>query len=61
MHWRSRLISTSLICFVDGELPDCYIIPATVFNEPDGSLFTSRDYEGLKIQPKYGISVTKNL
>lgn len=51
-----------LICFIrfiDGEQPDCFVIPATVFCAPDGSLFSSRDYEGLKSPPEYGISVTK--
>jgi len=51
-----------LICFIrfiDGELPDCYVFPSTVFKQPDGSLFTSRDYEGLKSQPEYGISAKK--
>lgn len=59
---RIALDDRHLICFIrftDGQLPDCYVIPATVFKEPDGSLFTSRDYQGLKSQPEYGISVAK--
>ncbi len=51
-----------LVCyirFIDGELPDCYVFPSTVFKRPDGSLFTSRDYEGLKSKPEYGISTKK--
>ena len=51
-----------LICFirfVDNELPDCYVFPATVFIKPDGSLFSSRSYEGLKSKPEYGISSKK--
>ena len=53
-----------LICFirfVDGELPDCYVFPATVFLNPDGRLFSSRDYVGLKSEPEYGISVKTHL
>ena len=51
-----------LICyirFVDNELPDCYVIPSTVWKTPDGSLFTSKDYLGLKSEPEYGISIKK--
>lgn len=51
-----------LVCFIrfnDDELPDCYVFPATVWMNPDGSLFTSKDYEGLKSAPEYGISVKK--
>ena len=61
---KSKIVlqSNRLICFIrfnDNELPDCYVFPATVFEKPDGSLFTSKDYEGLKSQPEYGISVKK--
>lgn len=61
---KSKLIlkDNHLICLIrfnDGELPDCYVFPATVFNNPDGSLFTSKDYEGLKSLPEYGISIKK--
>lgn len=51
-----------LVCYiryVEGELPDCYVFPATVFENPDGSLFSSKDYEGLKSKPEYGISTKK--
>ena len=51
-----------LICYIrfnDNELPDCYVFPATVFNNPDGSLFSSKEYEGLKSKPEYGISSKK--
>ena len=48
-----------LVCFIrfiDGELPDCYVFPATVWKKPDGSLFKSKDYPGLKSKPEYGIN-----
>lgn len=51
-----------LICYIrfnDNELPDCYVFPATVFIDPDGSLFSSKDYVGLKSKPEYGISTKK--
>ena len=55
-----------LVCFIrfiDGEMPDCYVFPATVWENPSGSLFTSKDYVGLKSSPEYGINVKtkKNL
>lgn len=61
---KSKLIldERHLICylrFVDGLLPKVYVIPATVFLEPDGSLFTSKDYVGLKSDPEYGINMSK--
>ncbi len=49
-----------LIRFVDNEFPDCYVFPATVWEEPDGSLFTSKDYVGLKSKPEYGINIKKD-
>ena len=51
-----------LICylrFIDGQLPEVYVFPATVFLSPDGSLFTSRDYDGLKSAPEYGVNMNK--
>ncbi len=61
---KSKIIidDNHLVCFIrfiDDMLPDCYVFPTTVFKEPDGSLFSSKDYEGLKSQPEYGINVKK--
>lgn len=61
---KSKIIldEKHLVCFIrfiDGELPDCYVFPSTVWNNPEGTLFTSKDYEGLKSQPEYGISIKK--
>ena len=61
---KSKIIldEKHLVCyirFVDGELPDCYVFPSTVWNNPRGTLFTSKDYEGLKSQPEYGINTKK--
>ena len=63
---KSKLVldEKHLICFirfVDGQLPDCYVFPSTVFESPDGGLFSSKDYEGLKSQPEYGINVKSHL
>lgn len=61
---KSKIIldEKHLVCFIrfiDGELPDCYVFPSTVWENPEGTLFTSKDYEGLKSQPEYGISIKK--
>lgn len=58
---KSKLVldDRHLICylrFVDGQLPEVYVIPASVFLEPDGALFTSKDYVGLKSDPEYGVN-----
>lgn len=59
---KTKIDEKHLICyirFVDDELPDCYVFPTKVFEDPDGSLFSSKDYEGLKSKPEYGISTKK--
>ena len=53
------LDNNHLVCFirfVDGELPDCYVFTSTVWSNPDGSLFTEKNYEGRKSAPEYGIN-----
>ena len=49
-----------LLRFVDDELPEVYIIPATTWLEPKPP-FVSRDYEkeGQKSKPEWGINVSK--
>lgn len=39
-------------------MPDVYMIPATVWKEPN-PLLCDKDYLGLKIQPEYGINISK--
>ena len=56
------LDNNHLVCFlrfVDGNLPECYVFPSTVWLKPDGSLFVDRDYVGLKSPPEYGLNVKK--
>ena len=57
---KIQLDDKHLVCFiryVDGELPESYVFPSMVWNDPDGALFISRDYEGLKSAPEYGLNV----
>lgn len=57
---KIELDDKHLVCFiryVDGKLPECYVFPSTVWKNPDGALFVSRDYDGLKSDPEYGLNV----
>lgn len=52
-----------LVCFlhfVENELPNVYVIPATVWKTPN-SLFVDRNYDkpGQKSKPEWGINVSK--
>lgn len=43
----------------EGEMPKIYLIPSTVWLEPN-RFFTSRDYgEGMKSEPEWGINISK--
>ena len=45
----------------EGELPRLYLIPATVWRNPNG-VFVDRTYEGLKSTPEWGINISgKNM
>jgi hypothetical protein len=50
-----------LLCFIDfciGKLPFVYIIPSTVWKNPN-KVFVSRDYEGKKSNPEWGLNYSK--
>lgn len=50
-----------LVLFKNNENPQCFIIPAFDWNEPN-SLLRVRDYENLKSEPEYGLNLSnKNL
>lgn len=51
---KTKISDETLVCylrFTDGELPNVYVFPTTVWNVPN-SLFVNREYE-------YGISYSK--
>jgi hypothetical protein len=48
----------ALVIFTDGEEPKLFLIPSVSWLKPDGVL-VSRDYEGLKSPPEYGINLSK--
>ena len=48
----------ALALLFDGLAPDIYLVPSLAWLE-DESVFVSRDYEGLKSQPEWGLSLTK--
>lgn len=60
---KIKLDAKHLVCvlrFKDGKLPDVYIVPATVWFDPNDA-FVVRNYEkpGQISKPEYGINVTK--
>ncbi|MGE3388235.1 MAG: DUF4365 domain-containing protein [Bdellovibrionales bacterium] len=57
---RKNLIAVIAI-YKNGYLPSLYIIPSKIWLKPN-TLFVSRDYEGLKSKPEWGINLSvKNL
>ena len=48
----------AVVLFRNGALPDLYIIPMNAWKSLD-SLLVSRDYEGKKSKPEWGISLSK--
>ena len=47
------------VLFTGETEPNVYLIPSTAWLAPNG-LFVSRDYEGKKSVPEYGLTVTKS-
>lgn len=51
-----------LSILTDGELPVCYIVPATVWKNDVTGMFVHRTYEGKKSKPEYGMNLSaKNM
>lgn len=51
----------AIVIFIDGEEPRLFLIPATAWKD-HSDLLVSRDYEGLKSRPEWGINLSqKNL
>lgn len=50
-----RLIA--LVLLEDGKEPELYLIPMTAWAEPN-RLFVSRDYDGLKSKPEWGLNLS---
>jgi len=48
----------AVVLFEDNKLPDLYIIPSLVWQKPTG-LFVSRDYEGKKSKPEWGLNLSQ--
>jgi len=43
---------------LEGQAPDLYLLPSTLWRSPN-MVFVSRDYEGLKSKPEWGINVSQ--
>jgi hypothetical protein len=48
----------ALVLFSDGEDPRLYLIPTTVWKEPN-RLFVDHDFSQLKSKPEYGLNLSK--
>ena len=56
-----KLSDNRLVCylnFLDGQLPEIYVIPATAWERPN-TVLTDKDYPGLKSKPEYGINASR--
>jgi hypothetical protein len=53
---RENLLA-AIVLFKDGEHPGLYLVPSTVWIHPN-SLFVSRDYEGKKSKPEWGLQLS---
>ena len=47
----------AVVILLDGEAPQLYLVPATAWLTPN-SLLVSRDYEGKKSKPEWGINIS---
>uniref|UniRef100_UPI001E40EE39 hypothetical protein n=3 Tax=Vibrionaceae TaxID=641 RepID=UPI001E40EE39 len=57
---KFQLSETNLLALAvlkEGIAPKLYLIPSTVWNEPN-SLFVSRDYEGRQSKPEWGLNLS---
>jgi hypothetical protein len=54
---RDNLLA-AFVHFVDSEAPRLYLIPAKTWKSPD-RLFVSRDYQGGKSAPDWGLQLSK--
>lgn len=60
---KMKISSTRLVFllrFTDGNLPDCYVVPATAWDSPN-TLLVDRNYEkpGQTSKPEWGINLSK--
>ena len=54
---RENLL-VAVCLFEDGKLPNLYLIPAMSWNYHN-ALLVSRDYEGLKSKPEWGLNLSR--
>ena len=54
---RDNLIA-SIVLFIENQKPLLYLIPSISWQKPD-QLLVSRDYEGKKSKPEWGINLSK--
>ena len=53
-----RNLLAAIVLFFEGDFPQLYLIPSEAWLKPDG-LLVSRDYEGKKSKPEWGLNITQ--
>ena len=53
-----RNLLAAIVIFFEGKPPKIYLIPSTEWLNPN-DLFVSRDYEGKKSKPEWGLNLSK--
>lgn len=48
----------AVVLFIEGKVPSIFFIPAMAWRTPT-ALFVSRDYDGLKSKPEWGLNVSQ--
>jgi hypothetical protein len=57
-HFQLRPnLFVALVLFRDGASPSFYLIPSTVWENPD-TMFVSKDYKNAKSEPEWGINLS---
>ncbi len=54
---RDNLLA-AVVLFFEGDPPQLYLIPATAWRQPN-ALLVSRDYEGKKSKPEWGLNLSR--
>jgi hypothetical protein len=53
-----RNLLAAIVLFTDNESPALYLVPSTVWLNPN-ALFVSRDYEGKRSKPAWGVNLSQ--
>ncbi|MGH8427914.1 MAG: DUF4365 domain-containing protein [Gammaproteobacteria bacterium] len=54
----SNNLYLALGLLTEGKAPELFLVPSLVWEQPNG-VFVSRDYEGLKSKPEWGLNISQ--